>query len=356
MESLSNYVGLFDGSRQEIDNSLPFYTKSLQILSTIAVEEEVTDVMAKTPSLIENMIKFVLLVPKGLSRKCAVRVLYHISESIWIRGEIAKTIRSKFTEEQQMKFITLVMTDRVDDQEKEMMDELLKNTDLVLHQYKPGKAWYDAKTFEFTKLLEDNWQVIKEEALAAVVPENTVPWPEKFLYKKGWEVLGFYAFKNKIELNCQRCPKTAAILEKIPGVSTALFSCLQPRCHIKPHVGYYQYSEKILRVHLGIVVPKGCTLRVNGEGREWEEGKVLVFDDTFRHEAWNPSEDTLRIVFMLDVDFVGNVADRNPEFYEKSRKQAELGEDALISKDLIEVLQSVGASTNNLQERPVKYL
>jgi len=238
---------------------------------------------------------------------------------------------------------------------KEMWEELNKNTDLVMYQYKPGKAWYDPATFEITKLLEDNWKVIRDEGIAAITPESTLPWPEKFLYKKGWEVLGFYAFKNKIEMNCKKCPKTAAMLEKIPGVTTALFSCLQPRCHIKPHVGYYQYSEKILRVHVGIVVPTGCTLRVNGECRQWEEGKALIFDDTFRHEAWNPSYDTTRIVFMLDIDFVGNVGDRNPEFYEKSKRQEQLGSDALISKDLMDVLQSVGATMNNLQERPQKY-
>jgi len=306
--------------------------------------------------LVKYAIDIILNSPKGVIRKHAARIIYHISESRWTRDEIPKILRNNYSEERQKQFIEGILKDAADDQESEMWDEMAKNTDLVLHQYKVGKAWYEAATFPITKLLEDNWKIFRDEAVAAITPENTLPWPEKFLYKKGWEVLGFYAFKNKIELNCQRCPKTAAILEQIPGVTTALFSCLQPRCHIKPHVGYYQYSEKILRVHLGIVVPKGCILRVNGEPREWEEGKVLIFDDTFRHEAWNPSYDTTRVVFMLDIDFVGNVEDRNPEFYAKSKRQEELGNNALISKDLIQVLQSVGASMNNLQERPQKYL
>ena len=53
-----------------------------------------------------------------------------------------------------------------------------------------------------------------------------------------------------------------------------MFSRLKPRCHIKPHVGYYSYSEKILRVHMGLIVPDGCTLMVNGVQKQWEEGKV----------------------------------------------------------------------------------
>lgn len=302
------------------------------------------------------LIKFTLYCPKTQNRKQAASALYHISESVWIRSEIPTVLRANFSQEDQTKFINTILMDPLDIEEREFWDELTKNTDLVMHQYKPGKAWYEPEALGITKLLEDNWKIIKEEAIAAICPESTIAWPEKFLYKKGWDVFGFYAFKNRIEPNCAKCPRTAALLDKIPGISTALFSCLKPRCHIKPHIGYYQYSEKILRVHLGIEVPAGCTLRVNGEGREWKEGKVLAFDDTFRHEAWNPSYDTTRVVFMLDIDFVGNAEDRNPEFYEKSKKQAELGTDALISKDLIEVLASFGATTNNFQERPLKYL
>jgi len=185
-----------------------------------------------------------------------------------------------------------------------------------------------------------------------------VPWPEKFLYKDGWNVLGMYAFQNKLPKPCNMLPKTNAVLEQIPGLQTALFSTLKPRCHIKPHVGYYQYSEKILRVHMGIVVPEGCIIKVNGEERTWQEGKCLVFDDTFRHEVWNPSHTVTRIVLMLDIEFKGDVADRNQEFYAKSARQAEqFGTEALISRDLIEALVSFGAEENsNFQERPVKYL
>lgn len=58
-----------------------------------------------------------------------------------------------------------------------------------------------------------------------------------------------------------------------------------------------------MRVHLGVVVPEGCTLMVNGQEKRWEEGKVMVFDDTFRHEAWNPSFDQERIVLMFDINY-----------------------------------------------------
>jgi len=109
---------------------------------------------------------------------------------------------------------------------------------------------------------------------------------------------------------------------------------------------------------MGIVVPPGCTLKVNGVEGTWQEGKCLVFDDTFRHEAWNPSYDTTRIVLMLDIEYNGGMTGRNTEFFETSQKQLEMyGSDALISRDLIEALTSYGAKENsNFQERPPKYL
>jgi len=50
--------------------------------------------------------------------------------------------------------------------------------------------------------------------------------------------------------------------------------------------------------HLGMVVPQGCYIRVGPEERTWEEGKMLVFDDSFEHEVWNHSEFVRIVLFM----------------------------------------------------------
>jgi len=122
------------------------------------------------------------------------------------------------------------------------------------------------------------WEKLKKSVLVA--------WPEKYLCKKGWDVLGLYAFQNKFEKNCNLCPVTTSILEKIPGMCTSMFSCLSPRSHIKPHVGYSAYSEHILRCHLALIVPDGCALRANGKKYVWKPGKCMVFDDTYTHEVF----------------------------------------------------------------------
>jgi aspartate beta-hydroxylase len=68
----------------------------------------------------------------------------------------------------------------------------------------------------------------------------------------------------------------------------SLISALAPGTHITPHNGP---TNKKLRVHIPIVVPdSGCSLRCAGETQEIKEGKVIIFDDSFEHEAFNNSD------------------------------------------------------------------
>ena len=50
----------------------------------------------------------------------------------------------------------------------------------------------------------------------------------------------------------------------------------------------------------GLAIPPESALEVGGRRQRWEEGKVLVFDDSFEHEVWNPSERP-RLVFIVDA-------------------------------------------------------
>lgn len=155
--------------------------------------------------------------------------------------------------------------------------------------------FFESSEFEFTATLESNWWLIRQE-LEQLQQELFVSWPEKFLYEKGWEVFGLYAFGSFLKDNCRLCPETTRLVESIPGMSTAGFSSLAAGTHIKPHVGY---SKAVLRCHLGLIVPDGCVLRVGTQTRNWQEGKCLIFDDTVEHEAWNYSDKT-RIALLID--------------------------------------------------------
>jgi aspartyl/asparaginyl beta-hydroxylase (cupin superfamily) len=72
---------------------------------------------------------------------------------------------------------------------------------------------------------------------------------------------------------------------------------LRPGARIPPHHGVLNSR---LICHLPLIVPDRCGFRVGNETRAWEEGKLLVFDDSMEHEAWNDS-DRDRVVLIFDV-------------------------------------------------------
>ena len=157
--------------------------------------------------------------------------------------------------------------------------------------------FFESSDFEFATSLEANWLTIHQE-LEQLQPKNFIDWPEKNIYNQGWEVFGLYAFGQKIEENCRLCPQTTKLVEAIPGMITAGFSSLAPGTYIGPHFGI---TKVVLRCHLGVIVPDECAIRVDKETRSWQEGKCLIFDDTFEHEAWNKSDQT-RIVLLIDFN------------------------------------------------------
>ncbi|MEO6085176.1 MAG: aspartyl/asparaginyl beta-hydroxylase domain-containing protein [Umezawaea sp.] len=92
---------------------------------------------------------------------------------------------------------------------------------------------------------------------------------------------GLVAFGDRVEDALATCPRTAAAVELVPGLTTAGFSRLAPGTRIKPHTGWV---TTVYRAHLGLVAPDdGCALRVGDESRTRNEGDVLVFDDTAEH-------------------------------------------------------------------------
>jgi len=335
----------------------------LELFNAVASREEAEyKVRLVSAGVVDLLVCFIPTCTSKTNRPAAVACLASISESVWTRKSIPTAVKEKFKGTKSTWISTVNLTP-FHAQEFDDWSEMLLNTELVT-DYKPeppGKHIYDPSEFPALAILEQNFEVIKAEALGlSHHQDKLIPWPEKFIAAEGqWDILGLYAFENRLDKLCTLCPQTTKLLETIPGLQTALFSCLRPRAHIKPHIGYYQYSEKILRVHLGLIVPDGCVLKVNGVEHRWEEGKLMVFDDTYRHEAWNPSYDTTRVVLMFDIlvdqqhvkpEF------RNPDFCEKAKKQKELGSQALISADLLGAISNLVDNPENVLRRPEKYL
>ena len=164
----------------------------------------------------------------------------------------------------------------------------------------PARTFYDPAEFEWVAPLEAAFPVIRQELLS-VLDEDASGFQaymdERNRRLSGWNTFNFFFYGKKFEDNCARCPETTRLLESLPRFERdhIMFSALNPHSHIPPHTGP---MNGIMRGHLALVAPPGCYIRVGNDERTWEEGKVLVFDDSFEHEVWNHSDQVRIVLFM----------------------------------------------------------
>lgn len=118
-----------------------------------------------------------------------------------------------------------------------------------------------------------------------------------------WTALDLYRDGKPNEALIGAFPKTLKALEAAPLVCVGdspfevFFSILKPHQHIPPHFGLSNHG---ITVHLPLLVPHDCQIRVGQEWRPWVEGELIAFDDSFDHEARNDSDD-LRVVLIFEV-------------------------------------------------------
>jgi aspartyl/asparaginyl beta-hydroxylase (cupin superfamily) len=151
--------------------------------------------------------------------------------------------------------------------------------------------WMDKFTEDFESVRKELLEYSSEMSLAAQ--------PQGMTDQGRWSVLYFYSGGRRIEETMRACPRTAELLESVPGVGDAgntYLSVLRGGTHIKRHFGRFNTR---LRCHLPLIVPEGPRIRIGDEMHEWREGEWLVFDDSFDHEVWNDS-DQERIVLIID--------------------------------------------------------
>lgn len=168
-------------------------------------------------------------------------------------------------------------------------------------------VFFDSSVFPWVEKLEKNWLVIRKEFDNVLNSVDDLPNYQDISerqyaisHDKLWKTYFFFAFGYKAVKNCEFCPETTKLLQEISGLKVAFFSILAPGKHIPEHRGKH---KGLIRYHLALKVPQdkfSCQIRINNQVAYWEEGKSLIFDDTFLHEAWNKS-DEYRAVLFLDI-------------------------------------------------------
>jgi aspartyl/asparaginyl beta-hydroxylase (cupin superfamily) len=172
-------------------------------------------------------------------------------------------------------------------------------------------AFFDIDaTYPALRLLDRNVAVIREELLAVLQDEARIPRyheiskAETYISgtvdpERSWRVFMLAHVSGGIPTNQARCPRTSALLGEIPGLLQAFFSILDPGKSIPAHDGPYL---GYLRYHLALLVPRvdPPSMRVKDQVHTWQEGRSILFDDSWNHQVYNTSPER-RVVLIVDV-------------------------------------------------------
>lgn len=179
----------------------------------------------------------------------------------------------------------------------------------------PQRQYYEREEFDWVASLEMQVDAIRTE-LAGLLEtrEGFRPYlvnaPDRprtefhgLTDNPDWSTLYLWENGEPVTDHVERCPRTFAAIRQLPlceiapRAPTIMFSLLRAGARIPAHTGIINAR---LICHLPLIVPPGCGFRVGNEVREWEVGKLLIFDDTIEHEAWNDSDED-RVVLIFDI-------------------------------------------------------
>ncbi|MGD8175993.1 aspartyl/asparaginyl beta-hydroxylase domain-containing protein [Marinimicrobium sp. ARAG 43.8] len=168
-----------------------------------------------------------------------------------------------------------------------------------------NKPYVDVKQFPELRVLQENWETIRDEALT-LNNEAQIKASQDYddlgfnsFFRRGWKRFYLKWYGNNLTSAETLCPKTVALLSQLPSVKGAMFTMLPPGSGLMRHRDPYAGS---LRYHLGLVTPNSdqCYIDVDGQKYSWRDGEAVMFDETYIHYAQNDS-DSNRIILFLDI-------------------------------------------------------
>ncbi|XP_030026848.2 aspartyl/asparaginyl beta-hydroxylase isoform X2 [Manduca sexta] len=166
-----------------------------------------------------------------------------------------------------------------------------------------SRSWWNIEQTPYARLarnLEASWKTILKEGEAA---RALYEQEKEGLKERGeWSQLDIFVRGQEIPGRCKKAPITCSIVrQELAAVGCKRgqikFSAMEAGTHVRPHVGP---TNCRLRMHLGLSNTKDTYIRVDKEIRQWQAGKVLMFDDSFEHEVWHNGTGS-RLVLIVDV-------------------------------------------------------
>ena len=228
---------------------------------------------------------------------------------------MAKTWGSQYRKLGPRGFLRWLLIKRAGRSSFRKLDEVMARSSLV-----GTPAVFDPSLFPWVAEFEAGASKVRAELDALLTFREHLPalqeiQPDQISLSEDrrWRTFVLWGFGFRSEANCARCPETTALLERVPGLTSAWFSILAPGKHIPRHSGV---TRAVIRGHLGLIVPKGpgrCEMSVAGNLVRWQEGRIVLFDDACKHEVWNETSEE-RAVLIFDVKrpmrWPGRVASR----------------------------------------------
>lgn len=185
--------------------------------------------------------------------------------------------------------------------------------------YYPGLPhidFADPSIFPWRSALEGCFSAMRDEAESILAESDAFsPYVTKIAHRPqadshgllenpDWSSYYLWANGKPVDEHAARCPSIFhGLTDNVPlfdvaGRSpSAYLSLLRPGAHIPPHTGMLNCRYIC---HLPLIVPDHCQLRVGRRVAEWQEGKLLAFDDTIEHEAWNRGKRN-RLILLFEV-------------------------------------------------------
>lgn len=178
------------------------------------------------------------------------------------------------------------------------------NMIMYLFSKLPDRPYHPEESFPELKVLTDNWEIIRDEALTL---ENHIKGSDKkddagfnSFFRRGWKRFYLKWYGDSHTSAEELCPKTTALLASIPSVKAAMFAELPAGSELMRHRDPYAGA---IRYHLGLRTPNddGCFINVDGESHSWRDGEAVFFDETYIHYAQN-NTDQDRLILFCDVE------------------------------------------------------
>ena len=169
----------------------------------------------------------------------------------------------------------------------------------------PTTPFVDHKIFPELKVLHDNWETIRDEALklndkgAIKKSDDLDDLGFNSFFKTGWTRFYIKWYSSSLASAERLCPETLRMVESIPSIKGAMFAMLPPGARLVKHRDPFAGS---LRYHMGLTTPNddACFIDVDGTKYSWRDGEVVMFDETYIHYAENKTDQN-RIILFLDI-------------------------------------------------------